>query len=209
LIKIYENLSLENLDGEIWREIEGYNRDYFISSLGRVKSLKFGKEKILKQNEDGNNYLCVNLYKNKKSKTTQIHLLMFEHFIVEIPKGYIIHHKDFTKNNRLDNFQMMTDREHKSLHHTCKIVSEESKKLISENHVGMLGLKHSEESKKLMSEKRKGENNPNSKLNEQKVTEIRIDLDEGLLTQKEIAEKFGVSLMIISQIKNRKLWRHI
>jgi len=44
-LEIHENLDLEDLDGEIWKEIEGYSGDYFVSNLGRVKSLKYGKEK--------------------------------------------------------------------------------------------------------------------------------------------------------------------
>lgn len=32
---------------EIWKDIEGYP-NYQVSNMGRVKSLKFGKEKMLK-----------------------------------------------------------------------------------------------------------------------------------------------------------------
>jgi hypothetical protein len=34
------------LDDEIWKVITDFP-DYYVSNLGRVKSLKFGKEKIL------------------------------------------------------------------------------------------------------------------------------------------------------------------
>jgi len=39
--------------------------------------------------------------------------------------------------------------------------------------------------------------------------EIWKDLDEGMLTQKEIAKKFGVKHQTISLIKNKKIWFHV
>jgi hypothetical protein len=64
-VKIYENLDLQNLDGEIWKIIEEYP-DYRVSNFGRVKSFKNCRgtnERILKQNEYGG-YFCVYLCKN-------------------------------------------------------------------------------------------------------------------------------------------------
>jgi len=194
-MKIYKNLDLKDLDGEIWKEIEGYDGDYFVSNLGRVKSFKryHGTDvRILEQNEDGHGYLVVGLSKNKKPKTKQIHILMFETYIEEILKGYVIHHKDFTKNDFLENFQMMTDEDHKRLHKS------------GENNP-MFGKHHSEKTLELM----RGESHPNSILKEQDVIQIRKLCDEGILTQKEIGEKFGDHQLTISRIKNRKLWKHI
>ena len=34
------------MDDEIWKDIPGYEGAYQCSNLGRIKSLKFGKEKI-------------------------------------------------------------------------------------------------------------------------------------------------------------------
>jgi len=56
----YQNLSLKNLPGEIWKEIPGYEDSYELSNYGRIKSLERWvergvkgdfhlKEKILKQ----------------------------------------------------------------------------------------------------------------------------------------------------------------
>jgi len=179
----------ENLHGEIWKKVE-YNEDYFVSNLGRVKSLKFGKEKILSSSprKDNNGYIQIKLSKNgEKPKTIKIHILMYEIFNnYKLKKNECIHHIDFTKDNILENFQVMTKKEHAILHRK--------------------GMKHSEKTRKLMSENNKGENGPNSKLTEQKVIQIRIDLDEGVLTQKEIGKKFGVSHVTISDIKNNRSW---
>jgi len=188
---------------EIWKEIEGYDGDYFISNFGRVKSFKKCRgtyERILEPVENNQGYFIVGLCKKgEKQKTKKIHILMYETHIEKIPKGYVIHHIDFTKNNYLDNFEMITDFEHRSLHNKGenhhnygKHPSEETRKLISENHADV-----------------KGENNKNSILTEQKVIQIRVDLEEGVLTQTEIAKKFGVSKSVISDIKRRKTWKHI
>jgi len=138
---------------------------------------------------------------------------MYENHIGEIPEGYVVHHIDFTKNNFLENFQMMTRKEHRILHNSGennpnygKHPSEKTKELMRESHIG----KHpSEESRKLMRKKQKGESNPASILTEQDAIQIRIDLKEGILTQAEIGEKFGVKQQTISAIKLRKRWKHI
>lgn len=69
---------------EIWKDIEGYEGLYQISSEGRVKSLgndKTRKEKILKGIKDKYGYLYVNLYKNRKLKNLLVHRLVAEAFI--------------------------------------------------------------------------------------------------------------------------------
>jgi len=105
---------------EEWKIIEGFE-DYEISNLGRVKRVipdKWNhKCKILEQHFDKTNYIYVNLTKNNITKHKYIHRLMFKTFIGLIPKGYVIHHIDFIKdNNFLENFQLMTRGEHSSIH---------------------------------------------------------------------------------------------
>jgi len=196
-MKVYENLDLEN---EIWKEIEGCNRDYFISNLGRVKSFKRCRginERVLIQSKDSNGYFQINLYKNKKGKTKKIHTLMFESFNnYKLKKNECVHHIDFTTNNFLDNFQLMTKGEHTILHHK------------GENSY-WFGKHRSEETKELIREKNKGENGSNSTLKEQDIIQIRKLSEEGILTQTEIAKMFGVNQTTISKIKLRKCWKHI
>jgi len=191
-MKIYENLQLEDLDGEIWKEIEEYNGDYFISNLGRVKSFKeWPNINILKQIKDTNGYFVISLYKNGKYKNKYIHILMFEYFIKEIPEGYVIHHIDFSKDNILDNFQLMTKSEHRKIHTEGK-------------NNPFYGKKRPEHSKRMS-----GENSPSVKLKEQDIIEIRKHLNEGILTQKEIAGLFNVNQTTISDIKLRKSWKYV
>lgn len=84
---------IENLQGEIWKVIEGYS-DYWISSMGRVKSVKFNKEKILKQVKDKNGYLRVGLFRNGTVKKTTVHRLVGLAFLENLnpeDKPYINH----------------------------------------------------------------------------------------------------------------------
>ena len=82
---------------EQWKSITGYEGLYEVSSLGRVKSLKY--DKILKPGKVGNGYLAVVLFRNGKGKTLKVHRLVATAFIPN-PLGLPeINHKDENKTN--------------------------------------------------------------------------------------------------------------
>ena len=54
----------------------------------------------------------------------------------------------------------------------------------------------------------KGQKNPNSKLTEDDVVSIREKKDQGA-THQELADEYNVTKTTISQIVNRKLWKHV
>ena len=98
---------------EQWQKIQGYENDYLISSFGEVKSIKNGKDKILKKSKNINGYFIVSLCKNGKTKSFQIHQLVAIHFLNHIPNGLIsvINHIDFNKNNNnVSNLEITTNR---------------------------------------------------------------------------------------------------
>lgn len=100
------------MEQEIFKEIPGYD-DYQISSLGRVKSFKYGKERILKPGIDGAGYYYVNLYKNKKRESKKVHILVTITFMDHIPNGYEIvidHINENRLDNRVENLQLITHR---------------------------------------------------------------------------------------------------
>lgn len=66
---------------ENWRAVVGYEGLYEVSDQGRVRSLKFGKTRILKYGKAGAGYLVVNLCKDGKHKLMYVHRLVAEAFI--------------------------------------------------------------------------------------------------------------------------------
>lgn len=97
---------LNNVNMEEFRSIQGYEGIYQVSGYGRVKSLKFGKEKFLKPIANSCGYLYVRLCKDGKSKCQNIHRLVAQAFIPN-PLGLPqVNHKDEDKaNNRVENLE--------------------------------------------------------------------------------------------------------
>lgn len=87
---------------EQWKDIFGYEGLYQISNYGRVKSLKYGKEEILKPIKDKKGYLHVHLRKDGMEKHHRIHRLVANAFI---PNEDLfktdINHKDENKENNV------------------------------------------------------------------------------------------------------------
>ena len=107
-------------------EIKEYP-NYKVSNLGRVKSIDmdvwngkvFYKQKgrILKHNKDNYGYSIVRLSNGKNKKTIKVHKLVVMAFLGHIPCGMrlVVDHIDNDKNNnKLDNLQIITQRENVS-----------------------------------------------------------------------------------------------
>ena len=94
---------------EHWKSIAEYEGLYEVSDLGRVKSLKYGKEKILKPRKHTCGYLHVCLYKDGKVEQPKIHRLVAEAFIPNPNNLYTVNHKDEVKtNNVASNLEWMS-----------------------------------------------------------------------------------------------------
>lgn len=114
---------------EIWKNIEGFDGDYQISNMGRVRSTKCHKITILspahipsaKNTKEGvctnqNSYLNIPLRPNRKrgnAKHFMVHRLVAKYFLPEPRSGQIfINHKDGNRwNNRVDNIEWCTREE--------------------------------------------------------------------------------------------------
>lgn len=96
---------------EVWQNIEGYD-DYQVSNYGRVKSLKFGKERILKPKKESNGYLRVGLYKDRKIKFHSVHRLVAQTFLKPVVGKDCVNHLDEDKtNNHVENLEWCTYKE--------------------------------------------------------------------------------------------------
>jgi hypothetical protein len=115
----HQNFSLEDMEGEIWKDIEGYEGYYQISSFGRVKSLSrnifnghgyyISKEKILRITVEITNYTSVGLSINNKRKGKLVHRLVALNFIPNLFNKPQINHKNSIKNdNNINNLEWVS-----------------------------------------------------------------------------------------------------
>lgn len=94
---------------EIWKIIKNYE-DYQVSDLGNVKSKMKSNKNLSKSNRG--KYYAVNLYKNNKRKTFNIHRLVAQAFISNPENKSCVNHIDCnTFNNNLSNLEWVTHRE--------------------------------------------------------------------------------------------------
>lgn len=184
--KYWLNLSINDIDGEYWKNIPEYEGLYQISNLGRIKSLARERRKgcnvirdrIYRQNSNRGDYLSITLWKNqKRSETTSVHILMGRSFIPNPLKKPQINHKDCIKyNNWLLNLEWNTRQE-------------------NGKHAFLMGRFPSQ----------KGEKHYGSKLKNDQVLEIF----KSKAPNKELAKIFGVNRITIHDIKTGRKWSHL
>lgn len=102
---------------EIWKDVENFEGLYQVSNYGRVWSVRKNKFIRMHKNNYDEEYLSVQLHKNKYVKCYQIHRLVFETFVRKLKDTECCHHLDHNpKNNRLDNLEAMDKSTHFSMH---------------------------------------------------------------------------------------------
>ena len=99
---------------ETWRDIKNYNSLYQVSNKGRVKSLKFGKERILKKYHTNNQgkYFLVGLTKKSKTRNILVARLVADAFIPNIDNKPCVNHINGNRiDNRVENLEWCTYKE--------------------------------------------------------------------------------------------------
>lgn len=100
------------MEQEIWKDIEGYDGKYQVSSLGRVRSLFYHNAKgikrtgLLKPATDGKGYLRCALSKDNVLTTFKVHRLVAMHFIPNLDNLPQVNHINGNKtDNRVSNLE--------------------------------------------------------------------------------------------------------
>lgn len=175
---------------ELWKDINGFEGLYQVSSLGNVKSIERSvrysdgrvyryEEKLLKPCLDNQSYRFVNLYRTNGKRVIRIHRLVAIVFIPNPENKPEVNHKIGDKsNNTIANLEWATRNENQS--HAVK------------NKLHAHGEKH-------------GIRNV---LNETTVRKARVMKQEGY-SYAAIARKFGINRITILQAVTGKNWGHI
>ena len=107
---------------EVWKDIDGYNGVYQVSSLGRVRSngyyynignsKRYASPKIISQSYTVEGYLVCSLTKDGKTTQYKVHRLIAMAFIPNPENKPQINHKNGVKDdNRLDDLEWATSKE--------------------------------------------------------------------------------------------------
>jgi hypothetical protein len=179
---------------EIWKPVVGYEGDYEVSSLGRVRSVKPRKTRmipcrikkikhwgprIFKPQPQNVEYLQVCLCKNNKKRSRSIYRLVAEAFIPNPDDKPCVNHINGVKSdNRLENLEWVTYKENTA-------------------HAIRTGLW----------ELRRGEENNKAKLTAEDVIQIRFL--RKFMNCVKLAKLFNVHESNVAYIVNRVTWKHI
>ena len=177
---------------EVWKDIIGFEINYQISNIGRIKSKarktknQYSEEFVKTEGAiTSAGYEVQNLYIDGKYKTVSVHRLVAEHFVSGYFKEAVVNHIDGDKtNNVATNLEWCT--------------RSENQKHAVDNGLWKVTDKHRKSAK--IQAKSMGKSN--QKVSVEQVVLIREDCKT--MTGKEISLKYNISPSTVSWIKNKK-----
>jgi len=116
----YTNMSLENIEGETWNDIPGYDGVYQASNLGRIKSCeridcngRLRREKIRKQTKTSKGILAIPLHLHGKIEYLTVQAVIFSAFngLKPSPKIKVGHKNKMLLDNRLENLELQSQKQ--------------------------------------------------------------------------------------------------
>lgn len=164
---------------EIWKDVP-FAFGYKCSNLGRFKSSRGRREKLIKSHFGGKRYLYVCFRIDGMTKFFLAHRVIASVFIPNPFGKKTVNHKNGIKtDNEVGNLEWAT---------------------MSENHKDAFkkGFRNSD-----------GEKQSRSKLNNLQVLDIRRKYKRYIYTAPMLSKEFGVSLPAIKSIITRRTWDHI
>lgn len=164
---------------ERWLPVVGYEGRYEVSDLGRVRSL-IGGVRVLRELDNGAGYKQFSLcHVSGKIHKVYAHRAVLEAFVGPRPHKYHACHAD---NNRADNTLSNLRWD------TCA---------------------NNAADKRLHGTNPKGESHIWSRITEDQVVEIKRLLKNKALSQRIIAEMYGLCQQNVSAINTGKTWAHV
>ena len=155
LIDYFWSKDLPQIEGVQHKPMFDYENIYQIYSNGQIWSKKSWKWMTSCLESRGRYYLYCLQNEEGKTRTEYVHRLLAENFILNGHlDGFVVHHKNHnTKDNRIENLEVLTPLEHKHLHQEQKRIEKEKKfKVIKER------PKHYKHSAKFLAKKAAKEN---------------------------------------------------
>ena len=128
---------------EVWKDIEGFEGLYQVSSRGRIKSLprirtapkggEYIRNEVILKPFENKGYLYVLLHKEGKNYSRKVHRLVAQAFISNPDELPSINHLDYDRhNNTVENLEWITNEDNlaysncnRAKQHNCKTKSGE------------------------------------------------------------------------------------
>jgi hypothetical protein len=110
MVNGYEISDINNLPNEKWYN-SSFALDYLISNLGRIKSCKFNKERIMRQILRKDGYLHTNITINGKTKSLLVHRLVCSAILGDYEHKQVNHKNGLKHDNRVENLEWVTHSE--------------------------------------------------------------------------------------------------